>query len=55
MSITKGNKAIAKMAAQLEQCPHELKVVRARRLCNGSMVYEFRSTEVAAWIRKEKA
>ena len=53
--VEKANEALSKMATQNE-CPQtEIRIVGAKKLQNGGIVYKLINPESATWLRKEKA
>jgi len=52
--VEKANTALSKMSTQSERPPTETRIVGAKKLQNGGIVYELNSPESATWLRKEK-
>src|SRR5882724_6646035 len=52
--VEKANAALSKMSTQSERPPTETRIIRAKKLQNGGIVYELNSPESATWLRKEK-
>jgi len=53
--VTKANEALDKMKEGHELGPKGTKVVGARKLRKGGVIYELNSAEAARWLRREKA
>ena len=52
--VEKVNEAITKMTRQADQHPNEVKVIRAKKLQNGGVVYKLNNLEAALWLCQEK-
>jgi len=48
--VEKGNEALSKMATQNKHPPTEIRIVRAKKLQNGGIVYELINPESATWL-----
>jgi len=51
--VAKANEAFSWMASQLGQSPTDPRAIGAKKLCNGSIVYELNSPNAMNWLRKE--
>src|SRR5882724_3511167 len=52
--VEKANKAITKMSTPSRHPPTEIRVVGAKKLQNGGIIYELNDPESALWLCKEK-
>jgi len=53
--VEKANEALSKMSTQCECPPTEIRIVGAKKLQNGGIVYELNNPESTIWLQKEKA
>ena len=52
--VAKAKKSLVHMTAQLQQGPAEPRVVRAKRLHNGMVVYELNKLETTCWVKGKR-
>jgi len=53
--VEKANEAVSKMSTQCKHPLTEIRIVGAKKLQNGSIVYKLNNPESALWLHKEKA
>jgi len=53
--VEKANEAVTKMSSKSGRPTTDIRVVGAKKLQNGGIVYELNSPESAQWLRKDKA
>jgi len=53
--VEKANEAVTKMSTKSECPPTDIRVVGAKKLQNGSIIYELNNPESSQWLCKEKA